>query len=390
MPRHERMALVLGVAAALATTSLLVALPLLLAPAHHPSPTGPASQVKVTDVTGVLGGLFRPGIPLALGSNDSVTYLGGIGIYNTSTGFSLPVFGSLSVVGGTPTVANLTSEVNGEFLDGGVYAIGWNGTTWLVAGQGLPDPNAVGRMVSIHAGVVTDLDSLVLPYFVGGGIWSIGWNGTDWLIGGNSTAGVSLISYDGTKVTDLSSILRDHLANGWIQLLAWNGGEWLVGGAGILELLHGGSATDLLPGSPFAGSGAYAAGWNGTSWIVGGGGGAKLEIITGSSTAAGPALPAGFDQVVLMVAPTSVGWIFAGKGTASTGGFAPELSLWPSGGGGVVDLTSEIPAAFAGGEIQGGAPAPELGLGVILLAGEGRYNPATGLGFGAAAELTVA
>lgn len=384
---HDGPPRVLTLGGAVAALVLLLALPLVIPPESHASPGSLGGKVVVRNVTADLGTVFTPGIPLGLASNTSTTYLGGIGIYHASSGFSLPVLAALTIAGGIPTISNMTSQVSGIFPQGGVYALGWNGTSWLVGGQGLPDPNNIGRLASIRAGIVTDLDALVQPYFGGGGIWSIGWNGSDWLIGGNSSSGVSLLSWDGRSVTDLSPLLHDHSVNGWIQLLAWNGREWLVGGSGILELLRGTTAIDLLPQTPFVGNGAYSAGWNGTSWLVGGGGGARLEEITGTSVTPGPSLPSRFDQVVLMVTPTTLGWLFAGKGTAATGGSAPELALWPTGGGPVADLSTKLPSAFAGGEIQGGAATPDLGAGVLLLVGEGRYDPVTGLGFGAAAEL---
>lgn len=352
-----------------------------------PSPGGPLGRVpaiQARDETGALGGLFHPGVILALASNGSAALVGGIGVYTKHPELTLPVLGELTPAGDGVAVKNLTPLVDPYFYEGGVYAIGWNGTGWLLAGQAGWGGSNYGSVVSRDGVGFHNLTRLVAPYFAGGGIFALGWNGSAWLLGGNSSKGIALVSLEGRGVIDLSPILRGHDTTGWVQLLSWNGIQWLVGGQGVFGTLEGFRFSDLLSATPFSDSGAWAADWNGSTWVAGGGRGALAIIQEG--VVRGSTLAHGLDQAALFVVHLPNGWLVGGKGTNTARGLAGVLLFWAGGGpAGVADLSAYIPASFDGGEIQGGAWSPAFGPDSFLLVGDGHYDNATGYGVGALA-----
>ena len=353
------------------------------------APTAPRT-FGASDISGALSTVFHPGVILGAASNETDTLLAGIGVYVVSPEFSLPVLGDLRPGPDGPTVRNLTPLVNPYFFEGGTYALGWNGSQWLVAGQATWGGINYGTLVSLQGGTLTNLTSLILPYFAGGGIFAIGWNGTAWLIGGNSSSSITLVALEGDHVTNLTKLVPDRDPLGWVQLIAWNGAEWLLGGEKVFGTLKGNTYHDLIPASPFGDSGVYAGGWNGTAWVAGGGAG-DVVVVRGDEVLPGPVLPASFDQSALLITSYSAGWLIGGKGTASGGGFAPGLVSWDGtpGAAGVTDLSSVVPDSFHGGEIQGGGWVPAFGPAELALVGEGSYDNDSGYGLGAIALLTV-
>lgn len=382
--RSARWVALLAVVGTVLVLTIVLAAPWTSAPAGRSGPGPP--NFRFTDATPALGTVFHPGVILGAASNETETLLGGIGVYVRAPEFSLPVLAALRESAQGPSVTNLTPLVNGVFFEGGVYGIAWNGSSWLVAGQASHGGINYGSMVRLHNGAFENLTSRLGHVFDGGGIFAIAWNGSEWLLGGNSSNGPALIAFDGTHSQDLTGRLVTHDPQGWIQLLAWNGFEWLVGGQGVLGTLSGAGYTDLWTQSPYRGEGAYVAGWTGTAWLVGGGRG-ELAFVTGSTVSAGPRLPAGFDQAVLLIQPLAGGWLVGGKGTGPTGAISPELSFLngATGDGAVVNLTGGIPSAFTGGEIQGGSVAPALGPATVVLVGEGAYSSSSGYGLGSLA-----
>ncbi len=353
-------------------------------------PPAPLPTFIVRDATQYLGPVFHPGIMLGAASNGSAILAGGVGVYVRSPEFTLPVLAAITNGSGGVGVTNLTPKVNTEFFDGGVYGLGWNGSSWLVVGQASWGGVNFGSVVAIRNGIVSNLTSRIRPYFEGGGIFALGLNGTSWLLGGNSSAGPALVAFDGSRSVDLASHLVSYDPLGWIQLLAWNGAEWLVGGEGVLGTLAGPTFTNLWLQSPYQGAGVYSAAWTGTAWLIGGGAG-LLEFLQGSKLSPGPKLPSTFDQAVLLITPTLGGWLIGGKGSGPQGGIAPELAFWPGPGASapVTNLSRELPTTFASGEIQGGCHAPIFGSTSILLVGEGSYDSGTGYGLGSMAVLSA-
>lgn len=354
-----------------------------------PAVTGPPPPLpaELVDETPALGPVFHPGVILAAGSNATTTLLGGIGVYSQPTGFSLPVFAAVRPGASGLEVENETAEVQSYFLDGGVYAIGWNGSSWLIGGQRSPHNVDNGVLIALHDGTFTDLTGIVGGYFRGGGVWSVGWNGTEWLIGGNSSSEATLLAWDGGAVTDLSSQLVDHGSEPWVQLLRWNGSEWLVGGHGLFGLWTRSGYVDLFPASPYQGGGVFSADWNGTAWLVGGNG-RELVSVHGESLAVATTLPPSFDRLALMIVATPQGWFVAGKGLSARGLFVPELSFWNGSDVSTpLNYSGSLPSSFQDGDVQGGVPAPELGSRAVLMVGVGSYVPTTGYGLGAVALL---
>ncbi len=350
-----------------------------------------APSVEMGSLAGPLGNTFHPGVILSGGSNGTASFLGGIGVYDKPTDFSLPVLAGLSIGPTGPRVQNWTPAIASEFAQGGVYGIGWNGSTWLFGGQRFAGGSNMGALATLRDGTTTNWSEGVAGFFGGGGIFSIGWNGTAWLIGGNSTQGPVLLSWEGGVFRDLSGRLVGHEPRGWVQLLEWNGAEWLVGGGGIFGLLRGAEYSDLIPRSPIVGNGVFSGAWTGTSWIVGGFGG-RLGIVEGPSSAVVPLpIPAEYSQMVTLVVIDADGSLLVGgRGVGPTGGDTPVLLQSSGMGAGVLwtDLSGRIPVDFAGGEIQGAVPAPFLGTDAYWIVGEGNYNLTTGHGVGALGLLT--
>ncbi len=350
----------------------------------------PPRVTGITDETPVLGPIFHPGVILSLGTNASATLLGGIGVYLRPAEFTLPVLAQIAGSSSGAEATNLTTPVNEFFWEGGVYAVGWNGTFWLLGGQATWGGGYFGSLVAIHGTHLSNLTSLIFPYFAGGGVFALGWNGTSWLLGGNSSAGLSLVAVNGLTVTDLSNSLVGHNRSGWVQLIQWNGREWLLGGQGLFGILSGPRFWDLLPHTPFLGSGVYAGSWNGSVWLAGGGAG-RLVSVDGQSVRELPTLSSGFDQAVLMLIPLGAGWLVGGSGTNPDGSMTPELLFWSgTTAEPAMSWGDRLPSSFAGGEIQGGALAPQFGSGSVVVVGEGSYDLQTGYGTGAVALVSTA
>lgn len=376
------------VAAAVAVSAVVAVL--WLAPGGSPGPR-PTEAFGVQNETSALGPVYHPGIILGAASNGSVALLGGIGVYTKVPEYTLPDLASATVDSGQVVVTNLTPAVNPYFFEGGVYAMGWNGSAWLLGGQagwGGGSHNA-GSLVAFSEGRFVNRTTLLGTAFAGGGVFAMGWNGSAWLLGGNSTTGPALESIAGGKVTNLSAKLPLRDPSGWLQTIDWNGNEWLIGGEGVFGLLTGSNYTDLWDSAPFGGSGVYAADWNGSVWLAGGGA-AALVTVRGQVVQSAPPLSGRFDQSVTFVAAVPGGWLLGGTGTSSAGGFAPELAYWDGSGPTAtsLDLTAELPSAFLGGDLQAGCLAPAFGPDRALVVGEGQYNNETGFGLGAMALVT--
>lgn len=378
-------------AAGLAVAVILAASAFIEVAGSAGSSSTPSVRAIVTNQTGALGQVFHPGAILSGGSNQSVTLLGGIGVYQKPSDFSLPVLSSAAPGSGPLQIVNLTPLANHYFWKGGIYSIVWNGSAWLLTGQAGWGGSNIGSAILLQGARLTNLTPLVGPEFPGGGIWTSGWNGTAWLMGGNSTAGPVLLSLDGGRLTDLSVHLESHDSRNWLQYLGWNGREWLLAGEGILGLLQGAAYIDLFPQAPDAGSGLYSGGWNGSAWLAGGGGG-RTSLIEGTVVSAGPPLPHRLDQSVLAIEPVRAGWVIGGKGTASDGSLAAGLAYWNGrpGAPSITDLSSSLPSSFREGEIWGAVPVPGSALPSFYVVGFGSYNSTTGFSLGALAQLTLA
>jgi hypothetical protein len=381
--------LVVAAAVAVTVATLAVSFPTQTVPTRGLGPPPPL-PAQLVDETPALGPVFHPGVILAAASNATTTLLGGIGVYSQPTGYSLPVFAAVRTGPSGLVVENETAEVQSYFLDGGVYAIGWNGSAWLIGGQRSPGNVDDGALIALHNGTITNLTGMVATYFQGGGIWSVGWNGTTWLIGGNSSVEATLLAWNGGAVTDLSSEVIDHGSEPWVQMLRWSGAEWLVGGHGVFGLWTASGYVDLFPASPYQNGGVYSADWNGTAWLVGGDG-RELVAVHGEGLTVATTLPPEFDRLALMIVASADGWFIAGKGLGAEGLFAPELSFW-NGAPAVspTDYSGSLPPSFQDGDIQGGVLAPEIGPRAVLMVGVGAYDPSTGYGVGAVALLEPA
>ena len=349
-------------------------------------PGTPKASTQVSDLTPRLGASFHPGAIQGFGANGSTVFLAGISAWDKPAGKTLPELASLT---GSSAAVDVTEPVSSAFALGGVFGTVWNGSAWMISGEATWGTLNEGVLESLSGGRWTNLTPLVGHYFLNGGLWAVGWNGTSWLLAGNSSTGAAMVSMTGDSVTDLTGRLAHNDPGDFIQLLAWNGSAWIVGGLGIFGALAGGTFTDLYPSSPFTGGGAFAADWDGSSWLIGGGAPAALAVLRGTTLSAGPTLPAGFDRWVNAVVATSWGWVVVGKGSGGATGSTPELVLVSTDLSTQKDLSSLLPGAFAGGQIQFAGLAPWLRSNAVLLVGQGDLNEVTGYSVGAMAELDL-
>lgn len=401
-------ALAIAVAALVTLSGLIV----LYRPGMVPLPLSPSaactSRITVEDSTPLLGTAFSAGAIWGSGGNNSSVLLGGTRAYVQSTDFNVP---ALSEVTGSVSQAvgqNLSSLIAPYFVDGGVYSETWNGSAWLLGGQADFNGTPVPALVSWSDGTITNLTGQIASDFVQSapsqpwpdwGVWETDWNGSAWLVAGNGSRGAVLLSIEGDEITDLSPALAPSAQQGYITMLAWNGTGWIVGGYQVLESYADGRFANLLPASPFSGSGAFGADWNGTSWLIGGGSPTALAVLTGDRLTDGPAMPASFRNAWIndiVDVPSDEwasgcsGWMIAGLGLVAPAHYSAALAVWmPTLAPGVVDLTALLPASFAGGEVEDETWAPNLGTGVLLLSGQGHLNLDTGFSTGALATLDL-
>ncbi|MCI4316913.1 MAG: hypothetical protein L3J96_00100 [Thermoplasmata archaeon] len=335
-------------------------------------PRGGPPSFEVQNETSELGATFEHGAPQAFGYNGSVVLL--TGVVGAPVNSTVP-FALLGALGGVPSpgpAPNLSAEIAGEFPGGDTLGIGWNGTAWLIAGEAAWRGYSGGAVVALSDGRWTNLTGVVGPYFSGaGGIWFVAWNGTSWLLGGASGRGAALVSLHGSTVHDLTELLPNRGPNTWIQFLAWNGTGWLVGGYGVFGELSAGRYTDLFASSMFGGGGMYAADWNGSAWLVGGGTPGTIEYLYGSQLVPGPTLAATFSMWVSTIVWDGDGWFIGVAGAKPTHLHTAELEYLESETGALLDLSTRLPGAFSGGQVQYGALAPFLGPGAVLLIGQG-------------------
>lgn len=363
-------------------------------------PTSSGVDLLGSNATGDLAGAFTTGSVQAFGSNSTSLIAGGVSSF-VRGGLPYDTYPAAAAVPqnfGAGT--NLTSLIAPYFVGGGVFPVGWNGTSWLVAGEATWGDLSVGAAVGYQDGRVTNLTGLVAPYFRAtvpssdAGIFIAGWDGTGWLIGGNNSQGASLIYLQGDRVTDLTPSLPENGPNDWVQMLAWNGTGWLIGGEGILVSWYHGTFTDLFPASPFAPSGGvFGFDWDGSRWLVGGTP-TKTEYIQGDQETPGPSVPANFDawiNTVVYVPGQEPLWVLGGGGYGPSQTHTSELAVAnDSGTGGTAaSLTNCLPGAFLGGWVQFGADASPTTPTVIGLVGEGGTDPSTGSSHGAMGLLTV-
>ncbi len=352
--------------------------------------TASGISVSVEDDTSLVDGPFAGGAIQAFGANATATLLGGLSYYyqNATPYDSLPAAETLPTTGGSGA-ENLTPLLAPYFPWGGIYPVAWNGTAWLIAGQATFGQVTEGAAVALTSGRVTNLTPLLGSYFSGQGIWIAGWDGQGWLIGGNSSSGASLVYLEGGKVTNLSGLLPNNQPGDWVQMVAWNGTAWLVGGQGVFGSWEGGQYVNLLPSSPFAKGGVFGIGWNGNEWLVGGDP-PLLVAVQGVTVSAGPSLENWTHGWINTVVPLSFGWAAGGGAFVAGGGYTPRLELFGgSWSPGPTDLSSCLPASFAGGWVQFGGVVPGGIATSLLLVGEGGTNPTTLASHGAAANLSI-
>jgi len=349
----------------------------------------PPLSFEVTNATDDLGVTFAEGAPQAFGWNGTTALVTGVvgnpGILTVPS----PLLGTFGGVAPGIVPTNRSSELSEFFHGGDTLGLAWNGSTWLISGEASWGDVSSGAAVYLSKGVWSNLTPILAPYFYGtGGIWFDGWNGSAWLLGGNSSDGASLVALSGSTVRDLTYLIPNNHAGNWIQFVGWNGTAWLVGGGGVFGAVRGGTYLDLLPDSPFATGGMFGADWNGTDWLVSGTP-TQLETLHGSTQIPGPSLSSSFRWWVSGVAWDGHGWYIGGNGgSTSSVRWQPELEYLDAATGVLIDLTSNLPSAFDGGQVQFVAAAPWYGSGAVLMVGQGglvSYSEGGGPSHGAAA-----
>ena len=178
-----------------------------------------------------------------------------------------------------------------EWLGGDVFAVGWNGTDWLLTGMGsgelIPGQGITNHMsmalVSAN-GTFTDLS----PQIPNQGdliLYANAWNGNYWLVGGGwfgSSQG-ELYVLSGDTITDITSQIASAVPSfSSVQSIVWNGQYFLIGGVGFLAEYNGSTFTDLTTRlnqaldashslNDTSDNAVNAIAWTGTSWLIAGG-----------------------------------------------------------------------------------------------------------------------
>ena len=178
-----------------------------------------------------------------------------------------------------------------EWAGGDVFAVGWNGTDWLLTGMGsgslVPGGYPTNHMsigVLSSNGTFTDL-SPQIPNQQDLILYANAWNGQYWLIGGGwfgfSVGALYVLSGDG--LTDITSQIASAVSTfNSIQSIAWNGHDFLIGGVGFLAEYNGSTFTDLTPQlnsaldmshslNNIANNAVNSIAWMGTYWMLAGG-----------------------------------------------------------------------------------------------------------------------
>jgi hypothetical protein len=205
-----------------------------------------------------------------------------ISLYNQTTT-------SKTRLGNYPEIESAEQEWSG----GDVFAVGWNGTDWLLTGMGsgelLPGEETTNHMsmaVLSANGTFTDL-SLQIPNQGDLILYANAWNGNGnyWLVGGGwyGTDQGQLYVLSGDTITDITNQIASVVPTfNSIQSIAWNGQYFLIGGVGFLAEYNGSTFTDLTtqlnqaldPSHMFndtTDNAVNTIAWMGTHWMLAGG-----------------------------------------------------------------------------------------------------------------------
>jgi hypothetical protein len=182
--------------------------------------------------------------------------------------FAIAWNGSLWVAAGNGTANTLAYSTNGATWTGlGTtifstgYGIAWNGSLWVAGGDGTTN---------------------TLAYSTGGTEWTglgktifnttgrgISWNGSLWVAAGNGTANTLAYSTNGTTWTGLGKTIFSTTGRG----ISWNGSMWVAGGDGTTNTLaystNGTTWTGL--GTTIFSTTGPGISWNGSMWVAAGG-----------------------------------------------------------------------------------------------------------------------
>jgi hypothetical protein len=348
------------------------------------SPTRPApptlTDFHVRNVTSELGPVYAHGAPQAFGYNGSAALVTGVVGDPVQSTVPYPLLGTLGGLPHSDSSTNLSAQVAGLFHGGDTLGIAWNGSAWLITGEAAWGNSSGGAAAALSGGIWTNLTPVLQPYFSGqGGIWFDAWNGSSWLLGGASGSGAALVALRGSTVYDLTPTIPNNRPDLWIQYIGWNGSGWLVGGKGVFGAVTGNRFVDLNPGSEFVGGGMFAADWNGSAWLVGGGTPGAIEYLRGIHLAPAPRLPASFSWWVNDVNWDGRGWFIGGEGESPGVPYDSALVYLDASTGTVLTLSSLLPGAFAGGQIEFAALSPFYGPGSVLFIGQGALRISTGV-----------
>ncbi len=357
-----------------------------------PGTGSPAGAFRLVDATSHLGVTFADGAPQAFAFNVSAVLVTGVVGDPGSSTVPSGLLGTLGGWAGDPVPQNLSDQARPFFHAGDTLGAAWNGSSWIVTGEAAWGRFSTGAAAELTGSSWRNLTPVLGPYFAGtGGIWFDAWNGTGWLFGGASGKTASLVSMHGTATENLSRLVVAHSDPSWIQLLAWNGTSWIVGGQGVFGTLTGDRYVDLFDQTPFSSGGVFAAAWNGHEWLVGGGPPGTVEYLNGDRITPGPNLGTSFNRWLNSIVWDGGGWYLGGSASTPNAVSVPVLEYLSSNSTSPTDLSPELPASFAGGQIQFGSLAPFLGSGSVLFIGQGGlafHTTEAGPSHGAAVEVT--
>ncbi len=235
-----------------------------------------------------------------------------------------------------------------EWAGGDIFTVGWNGTTWLLAGLGQGalfqeegPHNHMSLAFLSPTGDFTDL-SQDIPGQMDMILYASAWNGEYWLVGGGWYGWHTGVLYmvSGNDITDITSQISVAVPTfSSIQSIAWNGKYFLIGGVGFLAAFNGTDVIDLT---------------------------SLLDLALGPSRSLGEVI----NDSVNAIAWTGQGWMLAGGTPVAAYEGIPSNSAWVASFGPALDLPDFEASSFTdlttkvlpGEVVQGGGNSTILTL----------------------------
>ena len=227
-------------------------------------------------------------------STDGITWTNSGSNFNLSQPYGLGWNGSIWIATSlfNDTVNNISYSSNGITWtnlnlpgSGSYISVTWNGLLWVVVGN-----NNTSRIKYSYTGTSNWIDATITSgsNVVNG--YSVEWNGTMFLVGGQGGSPYNVLSYssDGITWTNVpNSNFENSSGSAQVRSIKWNGSIWVLGGSGFStnQLFW---STDGMTWTGVTGTTIFTQCWtiiwNGTKFIAGGRGNYQLAWSTDGKT----------------------------------------------------------------------------------------------------------